>query len=199
MGEKRHTIRNGIIVTVMGGLILAGILSDWFRLHLWQLITSIAKPLVLFGHWIKNDTVLPNWLFLTLGILSIITIIRALSAIRRMNGNATERYDHDEVFGIIWRWSGDPYQTYNLCPFCPHCDGELLYHDQRRDSFRIDNFLNKPDFTQFKCENCGFCSVEIDGDHQNAFGRTQREIGRRYRTGEWQNDNNAKDKSKSLS
>ncbi|WFB37574.1 hypothetical protein P3T73_07350 [Kiritimatiellota bacterium B12222] len=184
MSNNSHAIRNGVITTVVGGAILAGILSSWFRGLLLGFGRAVAKPFVAIWHWLTVTTTVPNWLLSVLILLACATIIRWLIAILRATNVEKESYNHDTIFGVHWRWSGGAAHINNLWCFCPKCDAELVYHEQRQD-YRDVSFLDSAHFTQFVCENCSLCSHELDGDQYAAVARVKREIRRRFRTSEW--------------
>lgn len=184
MSNKNHPVLNGIIATVIGGLILAAILNTWFREILTELLGVFAKPFVYFAQWISASTAVYNWVLLMLMILGLITICRWLSALWNAKTSNTVTYCADNIFGVIWRWDGSPYRPNKLCCFCPQCDAELVYQEQREDYIPV-TFLDHPHFTQFVCENCKIRSSKLNGNLQAAIACVEREIRRRFRTGDW--------------
>ncbi|MEO8325610.1 MAG: hypothetical protein ABI618_07155 [Nitrospirota bacterium] len=183
-----HTLRNTIIGTVLGGLLLAFLLS-W-------VVPSIGNFFLLFWGYIKagfffvwslitSDYSTPGWIFLLLGMLSIPTIIRTVQKLKKPGSpQAVNHYFQDNLFGTTWRWEYG-YKTFlNLWCFCSHCDMELVFNEVYPSGFKSS--FNPPDYTEFFCEGCHTTRAKIEGSKDNALGKVEREIRRKIRTGEWQ-------------
>lgn len=188
MSDKGHPIRNGIIATVVGGIILAAILNPWFRTTILSILSFIKKTFAVLFAWASLHTKIANWLLLALCVLAGITVLRWIAIILHRHKQPQDSYDHDSIFGVDWRWSGGGKNVYGLWCFCPRCDVQLVYHEQRKDHHQVC-LLHQPHFTEFVCENCGIRSKKLAGDHQDGLARVERESNRRFRTGEWKKTN----------
>jgi hypothetical protein len=184
MSEK-HTIRNSIAISVASGLILAFFLSSWVKgmlltylYWLWSVIKFMSGLLV---HQVET----PVWILVLLVTLSIFPILHVVRLLRRKGNDPSEyTYTQDNLFGVVWRWCNSSSGINHLWAFCPHCDLELVYNEQRSDYHKPSRFY-PPEFTQFECENCDIKSEKLSGGKSDALGRIEREISRRLRTGEW--------------
>jgi len=184
--DEKHTIRNGIVISVVSGLILAVLFSSWIRglcatiFHwFWSVIVHIAS---FFTHKVNVSV----WLLLVIIFLAIIPLLRVIRFFIKEDEceDHTEDYTQDSIFGVVWRWKMSNENIYNLMAFCPRCDLELVSHEQRSDGFRPARF-HPAQFTQFICENCSIRSDKIPGGYSYSLDRVEREIRRRHRTGEW--------------
>jgi len=182
MSEKRP-IRNGIIVCVVSGLILAVLLSSWLQGRLVGCLHWCWNVFIFLGALLVRPLEIPVWILALLSALSLFPILLAVRAFRR-KVNDSSQYTCDNLFGVIWRWRYALGHINNLCPYCPRCDLELVYHEQRND-YHQPSPLFPPEFTEFVCENCKIKSGKLPGDKYDAVGRVEREIRRRPRTGEW--------------
>lgn len=181
--QESHPVRNGVMATVVGGIILAVLAKLWppaktALMWLWE------RFLDLIGLFSSSYSV-PGWLLAPLGILSLVAIARALIGLRSAVASAAPHasYVEDLLFGARWRWSWVGEQIAHLWCFCPSCDAELVYNDSSaHDIYR----LGKPK-TEFICEHCGHRTVgEVEGgDKSYALSAVQREIRRRVRTGKY--------------
>ena len=186
--KPEHTLRNTIIGTVLGGLLLAFLLS-W-------VVPSIGNFFLLFWGYIKSgfffvwslitsDYSTPGWVFLLLGMLSIPTIIRTVQKLKKPGSpQAVNHYFQDNLFGTIWRWAYGYNAFSNLWCFCPSCDNELVFKEVYSSSYK--GLYDGPNQTEFICERCQTTRAKIEGDKNHALGKVEREIRRKIRTGEWQ-------------
>lgn len=179
--QESHPVRNGVIATVAGGIILAVLAELWppaktALMWLWE------RFLDLIGLFSSSYSV-PGWLLALLGLLSLVTVARALVGLRSAASPDAPHasYVEDLLFGARWRWSWVGEQITNLWCFCPSCDAELVYDDSS-----VHNMYRqgKPR-TEFICEHCGnqIIGVVEGGDKSYALSAVQREIRRRVRTG----------------
>lgn len=173
MAEK-HTIRNAIIASVTSGIILSILLSAGLR-----------RVLAACCHWVWSALTyripLPVWLLSIVGLLALFPVVQFVRFVRRR-----DEYTQDHAYGVFWRWETVSGIITGLQSFCPHCDMQLSYHEQRSDHEQ-PSYLYPPHFTQFVCERCGTRSDKLNGDRIHALGLVEREMERRRRTGEWQN------------
>jgi uncharacterized protein YlaI len=183
-GES-HSVRNGVIVTVVGGVVLAFLGEVWPPVKsvigwLWEQVQAFAS---LFG----ETYAVPGWALAIVGLLALVTVVRAVIVWRSSsavpNSVAPYRaYVEDILFGAKWRWSWTGGDVANLWCFCPVCDAELIYDDSSAHSFH----MREAPQTVFICEHCNrrvMGRVE-GGDKDYALGAVRREIRRRVRTGQ---------------
>lgn len=175
---ERDSIRNGIIVTVVGGLILAAILAfpEWFKTS-WKVIVAT-------WHFLFASIPVPRFV---LGLLVLFCLVMAYREIRRavqkvLNVPSIDDsflYTKDEIFGLVWRWD---YSTSNplerLRAFCPRCD-TILVHSL---DFVSRNYQS---WTTFSCETCKKEVTTLEGDINHVLQKVGRQIERKVRTGEW--------------
>ena len=184
-----HTIRNGIIATVIGGLILSAILmlSGFF---IEAISWGWAGVIWLWGG-LESDYSLPGWAFLIFGLLALIGLVVVVAFLydifRSKEEPAYRKYTEDMLNGAKWRWSWNGDKISNLWCFCPSCDAQLVYHD---------NYENMHANTDFICERCssnetgnyyrsqGRVVATVRGDKDYALDAVKREILRRIRTDE---------------
>ena len=183
-GES-HAVRNGVIATVVGGLILALLGEVWPPVKsaigwLWEQVLAFAN---LFG----ETYAVPGWALAILGLLALVTVVRAVISWRSPSAapppSASYRtYVEDILFGAKWRWSWSGGDVANLWCFCPICDGELVYDDSSAHSFSV---RQEPQ-TVFICEHCNRSVMgRVEGGNKDyALGAVRREIRRRIRTGQ---------------
>ena len=182
---ESHAVRNGVIATVVGGIILAILSEVWPPVKLgvawlWEEVLAFAS---LFGKTYAT----PGWALAILSILSLVTLVRAVIAWRSTSAAPTpsapySTYVEDILFGAKWRWSWSGGDVANLWCFCPVCDGELVYDDSSAHRYSI---RAEPQ-TMFICEHCNRNVMgRIEGGDKNyALGAVRREIRRRIRTGQ---------------
>ena len=186
MADKQsHTVRNGIVATVVGGLILTAILtlrSFFVEALLW----GWAGVIWVWGALISHYS-LPVWLLLIVGFLAFVGVVRLFApyfVIQNRDKPSFLNYTQDMLYGARWRWSWTGTSISNLWCFCPTCDAQLV---------PFKGLLNE---THLVCERC---PPEQSGPHFGSFGRVvttrpgdrdylvgavEREILRRIRTNE---------------
>ncbi len=178
--SESHTVRNGVIATVLGSVVLAILGELWppvktFFVWLWIKIQAF------FGLFGENYSV-PGWALTILGLVAFITIVRTIIGLLAKYYAASQNsYVDDMLFGAKWRWSWFGKDILNLWCFCPTCDSELVYDDS---STRFQAFETPK--TLFICEHCNRNVIaRVDGGGKNyALSAVEREIRRRIRTGE---------------
>ena len=176
----------GIIATVVGGLIVFGVLNatDLFRKAgswIWDGVSWI------FG-LLGSSHSIPVWVILVVGSLALFGLIiigRLLLRSPQSNSEQPHRnYTEDMLDGARWRWRWIGNGIDNLWCFCPNCDAQLVY------SGGISATL-------FICERCPadgslawtglrgrVVSTVEGGDRNYAVAAAEREFLRRIRTGE---------------
>lgn len=173
---ESHQIRNGIITTVVGGLILAGLGYAWTPARLalswlWRLVITVWGWLVASYH-------VPGWLLLVCGFFAAAFLVRVASIYLR-NSSSTpphQSYTSDTMFGARWHWSWSDNHVIQLWASCPSCQGELVYLNSP------DNYLMSVPHAKFLCEHCQQVLVDISGGgREYAMAAVEREIRRRLR------------------
>ena len=170
------SVRNGVIASIIGGIILLVILDSkeylvrflswlWFgALWCWEaLISSYSLP-----GWVWIIV----FLFVLVGVMAIFQALKSL-----VDKPEYMAYVEDWMFGAKWRWKWMGSQGISeLWCFCPRCEAMLVYQE--------DWGSGKTDFI---CENCGRSTVATisGGNKDYALGAVKREIDRRIRTGEY--------------
>ena len=185
--KPQHPVRNGIIATVVGGLILSLIpqLRDFFvqaMLWAWRIVTWIWAALI------ANYSA-PGWVFLILGLFTLAGLALLCTILWSQAVPAHRNYTEDMLYGAKWSWSWDGDELSNLWCFCPCCDAQLVHGYSQ-------NF-GQPTKTDFICEHCsplesdfyreshGRVVVTKPGDRDYVVSAAKREILRRIRTGEF--------------
>ncbi|OCH37476.1 hypothetical protein [Aliivibrio fischeri] len=179
--KEFHTIRNGVIVSVISGIIL----SSWtpFRdllvkaaLWCWEILTSV------WG-WFSSTHEIYGWVLVLLVALSFPTLIKLVSlAAKKKELGAEKLYKSDYLFGANWHWYYSNGAIKNLCCLCPSCKNELVY--SQTTHYTHGGFGPKTDFL---CERCNMRRCSFKGDKRYALGKVEREIRRKIRSNEWQN------------
>ena len=176
--EHPHPVRNGIIVTVVGGLILSAIpLSRGFLVKtmswVWAGISWIWAALI--SHY-----PIPGWVFLIIGLFALVGLVGLFVGLWPRNEPTYRSYTEDMLYGAKWRWSWIGREISSLWCYCPRCDAELVYSE---DYVRA--------ITDFICARCppersrGRVVATVEGgDKDYAVNATKREIRRKIRTGE---------------
>lgn len=185
-----HTIRNGIIITVVGGLILSAIpkLRSFFIEAL-----SIAWGGV-FWLWtaLISNYSLPGWALLIIGLFAfaglVIVVVLLYGVIRPQKEPAYRSYTEDMFHGAKWRWSWNGNKISHLWCFCPSCDAQLVYNENYDDMYEKTNFIcercsSNETGNYYKAHNRIVATVKGDKDY--VLSAVEREILRRIRTGEY--------------
>lgn len=182
--EKRetHSVRNGVIGTIVGGIALAALGELWPPLKgalawLWERVTA---SLGLLG----ASYATPGWVLVALGLLTLVTVIRVVVALRATApvGPTFQSYVEDVLFGAKWRWHWFNHEIQGLWCFCPRCDGELVYDDSPTQNF----YSPEGPTTHFFCEHCQHTEVtQLKGAKAYALDSVRREIRRKARTGKF--------------
>lgn len=179
--QDSHPIRNGIIVTVVGGIAFAILTSLWPALQnaiIW-VWTKILWVLSLF----VDSYLIPGWLLAILSLCSAYVAIRLFVALKPNRQAVPESapYIEDTMHGVVWRWRWIGSDIHSLWCYCPRCDAELVYDDSSC-SIRA-SIYDIPKATDFICEPCGrIVMASIPGGPKSyAVGAIEREIRRRLR------------------
>ena len=184
MAEKEsNTIRNGIIVTVVGGLILS--LVPTLREFFIKIIKYIWAGIVWSYEVVVASYPIPGWLIIIVLPFAIWGVIRLYALVFPKVKPEFLEYTEDLIYGAKWRWHWAGNQVSNLWCYCPRCDAQLVYDDT---SVRMYMEKSKTDFICERCNNQVVASIS-GGAKNYAVGAAEREILRRIRTGEYKNSN----------
>ena len=183
--KSPHSLRNGVIATVVGGLILTAITSlvpqlrNFFvdaMLWVWRSVIWIWAALTAY-YSVPGLVLLIIVLFALVGLASLYLVLRPQDEPIHRN------YIEDMLYGAKWRWSWNGNEISNLWCFCPICDAELVCSNGYAE-------------TKFICERCSPDSADrhyrsqgrviatVGGDRDYAVSAAKREILRKIRTGE---------------
>lgn len=175
--NESHAIRNGIIATVVGGIILSLIPSiREFAIKTIHWLWSILK-------WVLNATfdtyTIQGWLLALISFFALIGLGLLLKSIPRKKPEYYG-YIEDVIYNTKWRWKWANNQISSLWCYCPHCEATLVYDDSSCRNYLNDNRTN------FICERCNDIVTSISGGNlQYATSAVEREIDRRIRTEEY--------------
>ncbi|WP_046030609.1 hypothetical protein [Vibrio vulnificus] len=181
--KEPRPIRNGVIASVIGGIIL----SFWapFRellvkaaLWCWELLASV------WG-WFLSTHEIYGWVLALLVVLSFPTLIKLVSLIaRKKEPGVEELYKSDYLFGADWHWYYSNGAIKNLWCLCPSCKNELVYSEFKPNRYNYTHDGLEPK-TDFLCERCDVTRCSLKGDKRYALGTVEREIRRKIRSNEW--------------
>jgi len=173
MSEEKHSIRNSVIATVVGSLIVALIL--WLVPGAWAWVKSAFAWL---NHFLTSTATIPMWLLavMILAILPtvILIIIGIVALSKQPEGPAWTDYTKDQFDGMTWRWQYAGNSMINLWCYCPDDDTALVYS--------FDEFLDK---IAFHCESCKRNFGPFPGSRKYILDKVRRQIDRKVRNGEW--------------
>lgn len=177
--KDTHTIRNGVIATVLGGFILYAI--PYTRDILPGIARYVAHGVSIGAqavwHHLTSTINLPWYTLWPLILFSLPAIWRLvrLCAPRNNKEPLKSDYTEDMIVGVRWKWEfGRGYNPTSISPFCPMCQTRLVYSEEYY-----------PHKTTFQCETCRQNITTIDGDYHFAVGTIARQIERILNTGEW--------------
>lgn len=165
--------------TVIAGVILAviGYLAKFIPGFYPSILGGIKRG----WNWVFSTTPIPNWLWITMAIATLIFIVAILRELLVSNKNTQEisEYCKDDVFGVVWRWEYSGNQIFNLYSFCPRCDIQIF------PSMGVELYDDNKAFSIFHCGNCNEfeTTVRIDPDDLNREVTLQ--VHRKLRTGLW--------------
>ena len=138
-----NSVKNGIIVTVVGGLILYVILH--FRGFLVEAMSWIWAGVTWVWIALISNYSIPGWAFLIIGLFALVGLLLLCVIfwfqVKPENEPAYRNYTQDMLYGAKWRWSWNGGEFSNLWCFCPNCDAQLIY----REGYGSTDFI---------CERC---------------------------------------------
>ena len=173
------TMRKGLTITVVGGLIVWAITDPGgygVRAVTW-IIALFAKA----WHLLMSTVSVYGWILLLLGMLALIPVVSFCKFVLTRDPEHLE-YTEDHMFGALWRWNWGPRGISDLRCFCPGCQTRLVYHTSNMSPWDAAPKIQ----TKFICEHCGDSAVAtIQGERGYALGVVRREIERRITAGEY--------------
>jgi hypothetical protein len=177
--EEKHSVKSGIIATVVGGLILSAIGYVFFFLP--DLFRWVINFFSRIWNYFVSSTPIPRWLLWLLILMSVATLFRLVRPLlkRRNNEPKVTMYTEDSFEGVTWRWSYDwGNNPTDILPFCPYCDTMLVHSES--------SFWNENPKVSFYCERCKQVRAEIEGGRRSyAISMIARLIDRKIRSEEW--------------
>ncbi|PHS26534.1 MAG: hypothetical protein COA83_02325 [Methylophaga sp.] len=187
--KESHPIRNGIIATLVGGILL----SFWkpFKDFMISLLSWFLSILESIWIWLTSSHEINGWLLITLIAISITACVQLIILLfKKEQDEYLTQYKSDNLFGAKWHWHYSGKDITNLWCLCPSCNGELVYSEftPNRYDYTQDNLEAK---TEFICENCGSTKCTLKGDKYYAVSSVEREIRRKIRNDEWGNKQNS--------
>jgi hypothetical protein len=151
----------GLIVTVVGGIIPAAILS----------LSPQLRGLAIKGlEKIQTEVAIPLYWLLTMFAFGVL-VTRVLIWKANKKTKTLSDYDRDEVSGFVWEWDDYKFDS-KFKPLCPKCLAELLFAADGSDR------------THYRCISCGF-KKNCNMDHHILLKFVEIEIDKRIRTGDW--------------
>lgn len=180
--EESHVVRNGVIATVIGGLVLTALAKLWPPFK--GLLSWLWEQIIWLGSFFTDSYSVKGWALFVLMLFGLLTIIRLFIGLRKNESPAFTRYVEDQLYGAKWQWTWIGNEISNLWCLCPQCHSELVYDDSSCHNI----YSRGPKRTDFICEHCGRQTVASipGGDKSYALSAVQREIRRRIRTNEFQ-------------
>ena len=181
---ESHAVRNGVLATIIGGVVLAVLGELWppakkAAFWLWDQVEWV-------GGFFTDSYAIKGWILAPVLVLSLITVVRFLVGLVPERAPSYKDYVEDYFYGAKWRWSWLPGGISNLWCYCRSCDSELVYDDSSCNY--LHSYTHEPERTDFICEHC-YRSVVASipgGNKSYALSLIQREIRRRIRTNEYQ-------------
>jgi hypothetical protein len=180
--SESHPIRTGVIITVLGGLILAALIFIVPRAasFIWSLILA-------FWNFLISEIVVRWFVLIILILLSVPTVWGFIKPLLRQRkgptGPSLDDYTEDNFYNAIWRWKTfyNNFPDGSLWCFCPNCNTRLVY----KNEFETDRRGNMGRITIFTCETCHTDVTRLEGDKEFALSTVARQIERKVNTGEW--------------
>jgi hypothetical protein len=172
---EKHSIRNGIISTVVGGAVLAALC--YFAPSIWETVKKVSA-----GGWgwlaALATFELPIWavVAMTLILYGMYRLIIVLNSSKPAEPSWRD-YTSDVFFSIRWRWEYTLYQpkVVHLHAICPVDCTPLVFND-------MGGFGRE---TSFACETCGQTFGPIHGSHEYIKGSVERRISGKVTSGSW--------------
>lgn len=184
--KKSHTIRNGIIATVVGGVLL----TFWppFLVAIKIFGSWIWKTFLIVYNYFLAKHVVYGWIISILTLLSLFATIQLAVKLRKNRHGYHKFYTKDNLFGVDWHWGYINGEIIHLWCLCPDCKSELVYSEFIPDRYNVLHDRKNPK-TDFTCEKCDINRISMPGNKNYVLGTVEREIRRKIRTEEWKESN----------
>ena len=101
VNKQPHPVRNGIIVTVVGGLILSAI--PQFRGFLVEAISWAWAGVTWVWIALISNYSIPGWAFLIIGFFALVGLAKICVVLWPENEQAYRNYTEDMLYGAKWR------------------------------------------------------------------------------------------------
>ncbi len=181
-----HPVRNGIIATVVGGLILSTI--PQLRGFLVEAMSWVWTGVIWVWAALISDYSVPGWALLIIGLFALVGLA-VLCVVLWLQNEPAYRRNYTEVmlYGAKWRWrwSWIGKDISDLWCFCPSCDAELVIY---REGYTKTDFICErcsPDGADRHRRSRGRVVATVEGgDRYYAVSAVKREILRRIRNSE---------------
>ena len=121
----------------------------------------------------------PNWAAYVVGIPSAMAVAYLIWRYLDDKKNSHRRFKELPFLGSVWRWSSLSDLPHALQPYCPNCQGLLVYEELG------GRYGNQAQSVALHCEACQTIPTEQSGTWKYLQARVEREIQRLIRTGEW--------------
>lgn len=170
-----------IVVTVVSGLILAGLLFI-FKSYLPAFLKWIWNGVVACWLWLLGAHEVPGWAIVILSIALLLIFAAAIQYFtqkRPARGPNWRDFTEANLFGFCWRWDYDTRGNItNVHTFCPDgsCDMQVFP--------KTDYDMYGRDRTKLACDRCGMEKILNDDPRQLEL-KVRLEIQRLLRTGQW--------------
>lgn len=137
---------------------------------------AAGGPLAEAGAALTRSYAVPGW---ALALLLLAAAVLMIVLARPLLGwlMPWRRYRADRFLGMVWRWRYRRGKPTGIWCYCPDDDTQLVYSYSQRDHQVV-----------FHCETCGRDFGGFSGDHDYVRGMIYRQVARKLRTGEWEDN-----------
>ena len=178
MSEKPTT---RIVVTVVSGLILAGLIFI-FKSYLPLVLSWVWSVTTTSWNWLFSTHPVSGWLIVVLGaaLLTVLAgVARRLCSGDPIAADDWRSFTDADFHGFHWRWQYDYSGSLSyLVPFCADRSCDLQLHPKRTYG------PSGQDGTEMKCKRCGYTKFLSD-DPVTLDIHIRHEIQRLLRTDQW--------------
>ena len=174
-----HSVRNGIIATVAGGLIVSAIPPS--RGFLLEAMSRAWTGVIWVWVALISGYSLPGWVLLIIGLFALVGLVSLYVVLRPQNEPAYRNYTEDMLYGAKWRWEWTGNNISGLWCFCPSCDAQLVYSESfAKTDFICERCSPVGEDRHYRSQRRVVATVE-GGDRHYAVSAAEREILRRIR------------------
>jgi len=186
--SETEKLRPKIIVGVITTLIVATI--SYFAKSWWTpLIGFLSSALTATWTWLTTGHGIFGWHLALIILLAGAAIFGGCFAgYVYLTAYHWKNYRSDMFFGVNWRWHYMGSSINNPVPFCPQCDTQLVVEEK----INFHGILSHVERTNYLCDHCGHPCGSQPETFSKTLERVIRQIDRKLRTNEWQNDTKTK-------